>query len=65
MKYYFVSYSHPPGFGNIFFNTSKYLDIRAAEKEIQEISGLDKVVIIGFQEIKKEQYVAPKEIKNN
>ena len=65
MKHYLVSYSHPRGFGNIFFKASKYLDIRSAEKTIKERAGLDDIVIITINEIKKEQYVAPKEIQRS
>ncbi len=59
MKYfYLVSYSHRTGFGNIFFEAEKPLDIRRAEKKICEKAGVEDVVIITINKITKDQYEA-------
>lgn len=54
-KYYLISYSHSEGFGNVFFKENPYLDIRAAEKEIEE-KYEDSVVIISINKISKGQF---------
>ncbi len=56
-RYYFVSYSHGRGFGNIFFKAKPELLIRDAEKEILSLVKVEKVVIIAFSEISKSQFV--------
>ena len=57
MKYYLVSYSHSRGYGNVFLASTKYLDIRQAEKSIAKDIGGDGVVIITINPITKAQFV--------
>jgi len=62
MKYYFVSYSHPNGFGNAFFCREGAFLVRDAETwlkgrnpDLYRNNG--EPVILSFQEITKAQYV--------
>lgn len=59
MRYYLVSYAHNNGFGNMFFKSEPYLNIRDAERKIAEdIDGI--VCIIAINEIDKSQFVEAK-----
>lgn len=60
-KYYFVSYAHGKGLGNIFVESTQFLDIRATEKEIEEKNpSIGKIAIMTITEIDKRQYVNSK-----
>lgn len=60
-RYYFVSFMFTndsgTGFGNQFIKASPYLDIRDAEKQIQEANNHQKAIIIAINEIHKSQFV--------
>lgn len=61
MKYYFVSYSHTTGFGNIILSASKPFNTNEVKKLVEKNVLIRQTVIISWQELTEEEWKANNE----
>ena len=55
MKYYFISYAHPRGFGSCHYKTDKFSK-QKVEKALSEEYELAQVCLVFYKELSEQEY---------